>query len=317
LIKTLSEGRLTAEESRGKSGVMFFYSVDKTVLFKQLRSFEFRSLNAMLDNYISHIDNNPSSFLCRFLGCYSVYDQRSRSKQYYICLKAFFSMDIVDRVYDLKGSTYKREAKKTKMLKNIVLKDLDALKQGLKISLGRQLRTTLELQLKADVNFLKEHYIIDYSFIIGLLSLPADDKKNVKRSEVLQKVIFVGKKQHRNPIKTEEEWNQKLKEQVSKIQNSTGKKKSQGTPILQDKYHSIFYSKDEHGGIMARNMNGQIVPGAVVYFLGIIDFLQPYNISKKMETGVKGIVHDKKTISCVDPTFYCKRFLRFVLNFVE
>jgi len=321
LIKTLSSGELTAEESRGKSGAMFLYSADKTVIFKQLRYFEFKSLNSMLDSYISHINQHPSTFLCRILGCYMAHNQRSGQNHYYICLKALFSMDIVDKVYDLKGSTYKRTAKRTKMSKKVVRKDLDAINDKFKICLGRQLRTTLDLQLKADANFLKDHTIIDYSFVVGVLTVPEEDQKEEHKDISSQdwevrKVVFVGKK-HRGPNWTDSEWNKMKRIQVSNLMASTRKSKSKQRPLLQDKYHSIFCSSEEHGGIMARNLDGKIIPGAIVYFIGIIDYLQPYNTLKKMETGVKGIVHDKKTISCVHPDFYCERFLRFVLNFVE
>jgi len=321
LIKTLSSGDLTAEESRGKSGAMFLYSADKTVIFKQLRYFEFKSLNSMLDSYLSHINKHPSTFLCRILGCYMAHNQRSGQNHYYVCLKALFSMDNVDKVYDLKGSTYKRTAKRTKMSKKVVRKDLDAINEKFKICLGRQLRTTLDLQLKADANFLKDHTIIDYSFVVGVLTVPeADQKEEHKdissKDYEVRKVVFVGKK-HRGPHWTDSEWNKMKRLQVSNLMASTKKSRSKQRPLLQDKYHSIFCSSKEHGGIMARNLDGKIIPGAIVYFIGIIDYLQPYNTLKKMETGVKGIVHDKKTISCVHPDFYCERFLRFVLNFVE
>ena len=50
----------------------------------------------------------------------------------------------------------------------------------------------------------------------------------------------------------------------------------------------------------------------VEYFLGIIDFLQPYNAKKWLETLYKSAFHDKSGISAVDPDLYADRFLAFI-----
>lgn len=50
----------------------------------------------------------------------------------------------------------------------------------------------------------------------------------------------------------------------------------------------------------------------VVLYLGIIDILQEYNISKKVEHAYKSIQFDSISISAVDPTFYSERFLEFI-----
>ncbi|CAN1357100.1 Phosphatidylinositol 4-phosphate 5-kinase 9 [Linum perenne] len=50
----------------------------------------------------------------------------------------------------------------------------------------------------------------------------------------------------------------------------------------------------------------------VVLYLGIIDILQEYNISKKIEHAYKSFQFDSLSISAVDPTFYSRRFLEFI-----
>ena len=45
----------------------------------------------------------------------------------------------------------------------------------------------------------------------------------------------------------------------------------------------------------------------MLYF-GIIDFLQEYTLSKKVEHTVKSLAHNGSTISAVDPVTYSKRF---------
>lgn len=50
----------------------------------------------------------------------------------------------------------------------------------------------------------------------------------------------------------------------------------------------------------------------VVLYFGIIDILQDYDISKKLEHAYKSLQVDATSISAVDPKLYSKRFRDFV-----
>ncbi|GFZ02418.1 phosphatidyl inositol monophosphate 5 kinase 4 [Actinidia rufa] len=52
----------------------------------------------------------------------------------------------------------------------------------------------------------------------------------------------------------------------------------------------------------------------VIMFFGIIDILQDYDISKKLEHAYKSIQYDPTSISAVDPKQYSKRFRDFILK---
>jgi hypothetical protein len=69
--------------------------------------------------------------------------------------------------------------------------------------------------------------------------------------------------------------------------------------------------KARQGGFRATSVNDE--PLDVLYFIGIIDILQPYTVRKVGEHLLKSMVHpaDASTISCVPPDKYAKRFLRF------
>lgn len=62
--------------------------------------------------------------------------------------------------------------------------------------------------------------------------------------------------------------------------------------------------------------NGCGSPGAQVYdvvlYFGIIDILQDYDISKKLEHAYKSFQVDPISISAVDPKLYSKRFRDFI-----
>jgi len=50
----------------------------------------------------------------------------------------------------------------------------------------------------------------------------------------------------------------------------------------------------------------------VVYYLGVIDILTPYNLLKKVEHIWKGLKDDKHKISPVPPAEYGDRFFSFL-----
>jgi 1-phosphatidylinositol-4-phosphate 5-kinase len=52
----------------------------------------------------------------------------------------------------------------------------------------------------------------------------------------------------------------------------------------------------------------------VVLYFGIIDILQDYDISKKLEHAYKSFQYDPTSISAVDPKQYSRRFRDFVFK---
>jgi len=65
-----------------------------------------------------------------------------------------------------------------------------------------------------------------------------------------------------------------------------------------------------HEGELIGEPTGEIYD--VVLFFGIIDILQDYDISKKLEHAYKSIQYDPTSISAVDPRQYSKRFKDFI-----
>lgn len=56
----------------------------------------------------------------------------------------------------------------------------------------------------------------------------------------------------------------------------------------------------------------------IILFFSIIDILQDYDISKKLEHAYKSFQYDATSISAVDPKQYSKRFRDFIFRiFVE
>lgn len=76
----------------------------------------------------------------------------------------------------------------------------------------------------------------------------------------------------------------------------------------------VFYA-DKSGGFQATDEENKPLP--VLYSLGIIDILTPYDMKKKSEHVFKSMTtKDKNGISAVKPTQYGQRFLEFMARSV-
>ena len=54
------------------------------------------------------------------------------------------------------------------------------------------------------------------------------------------------------------------------------------------------------------------IDGTELYHIGLIDYLQTWNLAKKTERTIKWLTKDIKGISAVEPKYYCKRFGEFM-----
>jgi hypothetical protein len=71
------------------------------------------------------------------------------------------------------------------------------------------------------------------------------------------------------------------------------------------------WTRRRDGGINSR-MPEMDTRGREIYFCGVIDILQQYNLRKRSETFFKSFTNDSKLISSVDAFTYATRFVRFI-----
>lgn len=64
------------------------------------------------------------------------------------------------------------------------------------------------------------------------------------------------------------------------------------------------------GGFLTSNQGCEVYD--VILYFGIIDILQDYDITKKLEHAYKSLQVDPNSISAVDPKLYSRRFQDFV-----
>lgn len=79
----------------------------------------------------------------------------------------------------------------------------------------------------------------------------------------------------------------------------------------------LYHSSGSGSSSSTPSEFGSEINDVVLYF-GIIDILQDYDISKKLEHAYKSLQVDPSSISAVDPKLYSKRFRDFIHRiFVE
>jgi Phosphatidylinositol-4-phosphate 5-Kinase len=53
-----------------------------------------------------------------------------------------------------------------------------------------------------------------------------------------------------------------------------------------------------------------------LYYLGLIDFLQPFDTRKYVEYQLKALIYDRRSFSCIPPDAYADRFLDFMATHI-
>jgi 1-phosphatidylinositol-4-phosphate 5-kinase len=154
-------GKLSGGVSKGKSGQFFFATSDHKFVLKTLTEEEFEFLEEkFVLEYASYMAKHKNSLLPRFYACIKIATYR------FIIMNNVFCTDLkMVEVYDLKGSTVGRVAKKEE---ESILKDNDLLRNKRQFYFSSEVLLGLYLQLTEDVQFLSDHNVMDYSLLIGV-----------------------------------------------------------------------------------------------------------------------------------------------------
>ncbi|KAL0480805.1 PIP5K6 [Acrasis kona] len=167
-----TNGAYTKIGTPGKSGAFFFFTHSQRVTEEELVT-----LLEMLPNYYKHIESRRKETLLSQFYCLFEVTKIGASKMCYrfVCMNnLFFSNKVINRRYDLKGSTAGRFASEKELSnKNPILKDND-INEG-DIRLTPQLKKRLYERIVADVRFLKQNDIIDYSLLMGVHSTSCEE----------------------------------------------------------------------------------------------------------------------------------------------
>ncbi len=151
--------------SNAKSGQFFFYSHDGRYMIKTQTQEEKSFLRRILPDYYNHLKENPHSFITHFYGMYRVKIPDLGKSIHFVIMKSVFNTELeIHKIWDLKGSTLGRRAKRG----DSVHKDLDIMDEGRKICVGVETKEGIMNQLKSDAKFLSKMHIMDYSLLLGV-----------------------------------------------------------------------------------------------------------------------------------------------------
>uniref|UniRef100_A0A7S0BY12 PIPK domain-containing protein n=1 Tax=Proboscia inermis TaxID=420281 RepID=A0A7S0BY12_9STRA len=184
------------------------------------------------------------------------------------------------------------------------------------IDIGPRLKADLLSQLRSDVSLLAECGVMDYSLLVGVVNLEEStysikanpfryilSKKHKKQTGIQGKII----KLISFPMKTIIAPPLYL---TSKLYTILGHTMSSILTLPLPYYGAGICGVD--GGNLSI-LHGRRLGKRGVYYLGLIDFLQPWTTKKVLEREMWGLLgYDKSAVSCTDPEEYGERFIEFM-----
>ncbi|KAL4093058.1 hypothetical protein PRIC1_012047 [Phytophthora ramorum] len=324
----------TPKVSEGASGSFVYYSSDRSYVVKSLTHSESTFLHGILNEYSAYIEEQSGgSFLTRFLGSYSL--ELYGRPTHFVVMENVFDVQqgiSIHQRYDIKGSWVDRNAQKPRRgaeatcrhcnlsfrcgssssrsnsvagdklrrnvcpnragaphEPNVVLKDMDL---TMKLRFGKNDGRKLLAQLMRDSDFLCAHGVMDYSLLLGVIEV----SYLVNRQNILTRdgSVFLPADSFSGKPSTP-------RRRSGNNDNEQGESEPAANPIN-------GRVKQSQQCLRA----AEVVIGPGFYYIGVIDMLQTWNLSKRFERFIKTAIFrkDPDGISAMPPKPYRDRFHR-------
>ncbi|KAL9252409.1 Phosphatidylinositol 4-phosphate 5-kinase 1-like protein [Drosera capensis] len=299
--------------SPGKSGSCFYLTQDDRFMIKTVKKSEVKVLVRMLKSYYQHMCRYENSLVTRFYGMHCVKPVGGQKVRFIVMGNLFCSDYRIHKRFDLKGSRYGRSIEKPEgeIDETTTLKDLD-------LNFVFRLRTDwyqeMIKQIERDCEFLEAGRIMDYSLLVGI---HFRDNKTGDKMGLSPFLLRTGKCESFRSEKFMRDCRFLEAELQDLDRVLAGRKpmirlganmpaRAEGLGRRSD------FDHHPHGGCgnMVTSRGGEV--SDVVLYFGIIDILQEYDFTKKIEHAYKSFQVDSTSISAVDPKVYSKRFREFV-----
>lgn len=303
-----------------------FFSHDQRLIVKSMSQDEADFLRSIAKDYASYLFTHPDSLLTRFYGCHSI--KLYGSTFSFVVMENLFSTStVIHRRYDIKGSWVNRSAKHPSKGKrvtcrhcngvfvygaidantmcpmrlgkhepNTVLKDNDLTS---KVRLDENTAQELYQQVVMDASFLSRLGIMDYSLLLGVHNveymvedIPALNSNKKAKDLNAKFVIPSGKAKKRS---------YSVQAKSDQGSNATNSAAGDARSISEATENIEQYSGTR---------KAKFIVGPQRYYFGLIDILQTWSFSKRMErlTKVHLLRQDQDGISAVSPSIYRDRF---------
>ena len=322
LMSLTADYMMSELKTIGRSGAMFFYTWDGRYVLKTLTKGELALLKKNLKKYYQYVTNHPDTLVNQFFGIYRSQTSVGRPIRFVIMNNVFPIGFQLRYKFDLKGSTVNRFVPPEKKDKpGVTMKDAEFAEKHY-LSIGPRDWALLRSQLYDDTNFLANCGLMDYSLLIGVHQFNPDSPimhpQSGEKIEILS--VFTPNRS------SQSRYNGNSVIVRKKLLKNHGAKKKKIEPTVKsfvniDKPKQTlevmpFASSDNQkllsycGGL--RGSNELDEPISEVYFIGIIDFLQGYNTSKKTEHAFKSLIYQKDQMSCIPPDRYDTRMYNYL-----
>lgn len=308
--------------SPGKSGSHFYFSPDTRYVIKTINDEEFQFFRDNVFSYYEHMASNQNSLLTRFFALYTV--RAKASTHHFVVMENLFPCDLpVHEAYDLKGSMAGRFASEQELMNKeiAVLKDINFQKNR-KLVIGREKRQLFFRQLEMDCQWLESHGVMDYSLLLLIhknssSSPPSSSSSSLSSSLSSSSSLSPAASASSSAFSalstlcapTSATAAAPAKKPLYPSLFGGGGGGGQGlSPRESAKAESVF--RVDRGGLASTDDFDE--DQGEIYFMAIIDILQPYNWRKRLENTYKKLFEHEDAISCVDPIKYSNRFVSFI-----
>ncbi|KAJ7949351.1 Phosphatidylinositol-4-phosphate 5-kinase family protein [Quillaja saponaria] len=300
--------------SPGKSGSFFYLTNDDRYMIKTMKKSEVKVLLRMLPAYYNHVRAFENTLVTKFYGLHYVKLTGAAQKKvrFVIMGNLFCSEYTIHRRFDLKGSSHGRTTDKPKseIDPNTTLKDLDL---NYIFRLQRAWYQDFCRQVDRDCDFLEQERIMDYSMLVGLhfretsCSYSLTPTATGHTSGVLTPT---GNGDIDND--TDPHLSRADMDDMDQILVDPTRWASIALGISMPSRVELTVRRSDCEAQLVGEPTGEYYE--VILFFGIIDILQDYDVSKKLEHAYKSIQYDPTSISAVDPKQYSKRFRDFIFR---
>ncbi|KAI4370468.1 hypothetical protein MLD38_018821 [Melastoma candidum] len=303
MISICGNDALRELSSPGKSGSFFYLTNDDRYMIKTMKKSEVKVLLRMLPAYYNHVKSFEGTLVTKYFGlhCVKLTGATQKKVRFIIMGNLFCSNYVFHRRFDLKGSSHGRFTDKpdTEIEVTTTLKDLDL---NFIFRLKNVWFQEFCRQVDRDCDFLEQERIMDYSLLVGLHFRQVSHKEDLMMAEPLGSSFGT-------PRGSEDAEKDGAE---SNPPSSDTPRKADVLGINMPALAELTVRRRDTEPQLVGEPTGELYD--IVMSFGIIDILQDYDISKKLEHAYKSIQYDPTSISAVDPKQYSRRFRDFIFR---
>ncbi|CAN0916924.1 Phosphatidylinositol 4-phosphate 5-kinase 6 [Linum grandiflorum] len=307
--------------SPGKSGSFFYLTSDDRYMIKTMKKAEVKVLIRMLPAYYKHVRQFENTLVTKYFGlhCVRLAGPNQKKVRFIIMGNLFNTMYTIHRRFDLKGSSHGRITCKpeSEIDASTTLKDLDL---NYLFRLQRVWYQEFCRQIDRDCELLEQERVMDYSLLVGIHFREASYRDALtppRTSGVRTPTGHRTSSGNQTPTRNGDGDGPRLsRTEMDKLVLDPSRwpsiKLGMNMPARVEK----TVRKNDGEPQLVGEPTGELYE--VILTFGIIDILQDYDISKKLEHAYKSMQYDPTSISAVDPKQYSRRFRNFIFKvFVE